>query len=533
MSLLFHEAQFHRQRGGPSATNHVYSSAAAGDELFVASRTNLAVLSPRSMGAYEPPKVSGATSSSAYLSNTPKSYFTDVPLCNIPDGAEFVCVDVLLPERIIAVAVRSICALPGTIVKDSSFALHIYGCMSPPKSSWARIATDCQIIPLGFTPFCMQHVPVSFLAAGEAESNNARSAGFHRSKCNNGDNRCEPENMILVSGSDGVVHAYRRHPHASTYIEIAASDAVLPELAHSKGEIVVSMDMHHTKQDRWLAMGCQSGLLLVSRMPSRRPFVECPSNALLHDDEEDDEDGGEEERSYERNNHSQESLLREDQLCGPREQEDGVVFRRLLDGPLPSVSIYEPSDSSVVQTTKTILSSVHRQIQFGQGRDRVSSEREDDSKRFPVDLAVAGAIGYGAVYQDIEQFCLSNSSVLPKSSSHDSVICTCTADLNMDGRTELVLGTYGQEMLVFRTLRDGEGSQRLGKAKDYVLDWQRSFAYPLYSVNVLDCDGDGLDELTVTSLRGVHVLKPDVEFVAGELQNTVNALQELMKKNCD
>ena len=66
MSLLFHEAQFHRQRGGPSATNHVYSSAAAGDELFVASRTNLAVLSPRSMGAYEPPKVSGATSSSTH-----------------------------------------------------------------------------------------------------------------------------------------------------------------------------------------------------------------------------------------------------------------------------------------------------------------------------------------------------------------------------------------------------------------------------------------------------------------------------------
>ena len=101
----------------------------------------------------------------------------------------------------------------------------------------------------------------------------------------------------------------------------------------------------------------------------------------------------------------------------------------------------------------------------------------------------------------------------------------------MDGHTELVLGTYGQEMLVFRTVRDGEGSQGPGKAKkDYVLDWQRCFAYPLYSVDVLDCDGDGLDELTVTSLRGVHVLKPDVEFVAGELESTVKALQQLMSE---
>ena len=91
----------------------------------------------------------------------------------------------------------------------------------------------------------------------------------------------------------------------------------------------------------------------------------------------------------------------------------------------------------------------------------------------------------------------------------------------MDGHNELVLGTYGQEMLVFRTVRDGEGLQGPEKSTDYVLDWQRSFAYPLYSVNVLDCDGDGIDELTVTSLRGVHVLKPDIEFVAGELENTV------------
>ena len=68
--------------------------------------------------------------------------------------------------------------------------------------------------------------------------------------------------------------------------------------------------------------------------------------------------------------------------------------------------------------------------------------------RHPVDLAVAGAIGFGAVYHDVDKFCLSNSSVLPKSSSHDSVICSCAADLNMDGHNELVLGTSGRNACI-------------------------------------------------------------------------------------
>ena len=37
-------------------------------------------------------------------------------------------------------------------------------------------------------------------------------------------------------------------------------------------------------------------------------------------------------------------------------QDQGAVYRRLLDGPLPGVSIYEASDFSTVQTTRALLS---------------------------------------------------------------------------------------------------------------------------------------------------------------------------------
>ena len=164
--MRFYESRFHRQRGGASSTNHVYSTARAGNELFVASRTEVGLLSPRTMGAYEQPTTAPSGVEHNRYGPPRRSNFTDVPLSKVPSGAEFVSIDGLLPERIIAVAVRCVRALPGTMVKGSSFALHIYGSTSPPRSSWARISSDCQVIPLTYTPFCMRHVPVSFLPRG-------------------------------------------------------------------------------------------------------------------------------------------------------------------------------------------------------------------------------------------------------------------------------------------------------------------------------------------------------------------------------
>jgi hypothetical protein len=41
----------------------------------------------------------------------------------------------------------------------------------------------------------------------------------------------------------------------------------------------------------------------------------------------------------------------------------------------------------------------------------------------------------------------------------------------------------------------------------YQLDWQRSFSYPLLAMNRLDITHDGLDEVAVVSLKGLHILQ--------------------------
>ena len=39
---------------------------------------------------------------------------------------------------------------------------------------------------------------------------------------------------------------------------------------------------------------------------------------------------------------------------------------------------------------------------------------------------------------------LSQPLVLPSSQEHDSVLCSAVADVNWDGRNELIIGTYGK-----------------------------------------------------------------------------------------
>ncbi|VEL19180.1 unnamed protein product [Protopolystoma xenopodis] len=45
---------------------------------------------------------------------------------------------------------------------------------------------------------------------------------------------------------------------------------------------------------------------------------------------------------------------------------------------------------------------------------------------------------------------LGNQLVLPNSADHDIVTSSCVGDLNCDGITELVLGTFDQSLLIYR-----------------------------------------------------------------------------------
>lgn len=102
---------------------------------------------------------------------------------------------------------------------------------------------------------------------------------------------------------------------------------------------------------------------------------------------------------------------------------------------------------------------------------------------------------------------------LPESDEFDCVTCTCIADVNWDGKNEIILGTYGQELLIFKgVFLDDTGNN--SNSIDFQLMWRRSFASPLFAIEYLDLTNDGLKELAVASLSGLHVLQHNLDNAA-------------------
>ncbi|XP_015271239.1 PREDICTED: kaptin, partial [Gekko japonicus] len=113
-------------------------------------------------------------------------------------------------------------------------------------------------------------------------------------------------------------------------------------------------------------------------------------------------------------------------------------------------------------------------------------------------ILVTSTIELSVVYRNILQNGLEEQLVLPASDQHDSVICALVTDVDFDREPEILLGTYGQELLCYKyVLPDGE----------FRLLWQRAFPSPLLSMEYVDLTCDGLCELAVVCLKGLHILQ--------------------------
>ncbi|CAO3608654.1 unnamed protein product [Mucor fragilis] len=124
--------------------------------------------------------------------------------------------------------------------------------------------------------------------------------------------------------------------------------------------------------------------------------------------------------------------------------------------------------------------------------------REDDELHLVVTCAIEQAI----VYRSIDTDGLSTSKTLPLSGNFDSVLCSHVMDVDWDGEKEILIGTYGRQVLIYKQV---SGTQI------YTVLWKRQFAYPIYRMTHLDLNRDGLDELIVTTMYGVHIFQPNMK----------------------
>ncbi|KAJ7996885.1 hypothetical protein DPEC_G00223150 [Dallia pectoralis] len=132
-------------------------------------------------------------------------------------------------------------------------------------------------------------------------------------------------------------------------------------------------------------------------------------------------------------------------------------------------------------------------------------------------LLVTSTIEMAVVYRDVQESGLSSPVCLSESDKCDAVLCTLVTDLDFDGHKELLLGTYGQELLCYKlqnSLRGEEGR--------FQLLWRRSFKSPLLSIIYLDLTGDGLKELAILTLKGLHILQHSLTRTADLVLQRLN-----------
>ncbi|XP_047462131.1 KICSTOR complex protein kaptin [Mugil cephalus] len=138
-------------------------------------------------------------------------------------------------------------------------------------------------------------------------------------------------------------------------------------------------------------------------------------------------------------------------------------------------------------------------------------------------LLVTSTIEMAVVYRDVQERGLSCSACLTESDQWDAVLCALVIDLDFDGQREVLLGTYGQELLCYKF--QPKSSRRDGQ---FQLQWRRSFKSPLLSVIYSDLTGDGLRDLAVLTLKGLHILQHSLtstaELVLERLSQRVSAL---------
>jgi len=130
-----------------------------------------------------------------------------------------------------------------------------------------------------------------------------------------------------------------------------------------------------------------------------------------------------------------------------------------------------------------------------------------------LNLVVGGTLTPSAVYMNVLKQGLDDFHGLPDSGKYDCALCALVADVDMDGRPEILLGTYGQELLVYK---------HLGDSKEWILWSQTTLSNPIYSLLYLDLTSDGMNELVALTLKGVHILQHNVDQVEKLLEQRLD-----------
>ncbi|CAH0551988.1 unnamed protein product [Brassicogethes aeneus] len=130
-----------------------------------------------------------------------------------------------------------------------------------------------------------------------------------------------------------------------------------------------------------------------------------------------------------------------------------------------------------------------------------------------LNLLVTNSILPAVLFRNVLKYGLSDFSTLPRH-NHTSILTCCeVANVNFDGEPEILIGNSSQEVMLYKY-----------KEKRWYIQDLRKFSSPIINIRYSDITGDGLKELVVFSMKGVHILQHDFKMVEKVLADKIDKL---------
>lgn len=121
-----------------------------------------------------------------------------------------------------------------------------------------------------------------------------------------------------------------------------------------------------------------------------------------------------------------------------------------------------------------------------------------------LNLLALSTVSTSKIFRDVPSNGIGVELDLPCSDDYDIAACCTAADVDFDGTHEVLIGTYGQELLVYKF------NHELAK---WQLLWTRAFNAPIMGIHHVDMTGDGVRELVLVTTRSIQILQHDLDKV--------------------
>lgn len=359
------------------------------------------------------------------------------------------------------------------IIENYSFSIY--------ETPWEMDKPEVSLSKLGLR----QSMPISFIPYKLA----------HARAFVNGKDRM----LFLLCGGDKKIRAFYKSESSGRVFEVPI-DAFSPMLKNIN-QITLELQVEYFNDKRYIVAGNSDGLLHIGIAPilfSRRIDIQNEKHYTLN-----------------------------------------------LFSPISSMHLY------TTWTVEALNQSKYTILRKGNNKDnQINSDNEqnlnnDDSnnKKNELNLVVTCGIGVAYVIKSLEtieselkSFSSStneNNNVtnilikrkikLPESEKYNTLLCCTSMDVDFDGRNEILIGSYSQDLLVYKENiniedndedegeEDDKNESALDKSNYFEMIWQREFAFPLYDIYVGDFNMDGLLELVIITMFGIHILQYNLE----------------------